>query len=193
MIERARSSSTKAADAKIRNEFIRELQDIRGKNPVKLVNTRDASTPLLSFHFINGYMYRDGVHPPDPSAMAGCGNRSNDNPCRPNMGGFCGCEYTKLCECLDYAEVMEDKLDDKQRAIWKLAKVTGDSTPGLPKRFPYSKHERLLVSTYIVSGYPIYECNANCECGPVCKSRVVQHGRQVGLEIFKTKDRGWGM
>ena len=37
------------------------------------------------------------------------------------------------------------------------------------------------------------ECNKYCTCGPNCRNRVVQKGRKVVLEIFKTDDKGWGV
>jgi histone-lysine N-methyltransferase SUV39H len=190
MVERSRTTKITGAEVKIRAQFMRELQTIRGTKPVKLVNTRDLSTPPLSFRFIDENIYRDGVTPPDPEALVGC------SKCRPNMGGFCGCEYTKVCECLEFAEVNEQKLTVEELATWRVSKARGESSMGLPKRFPYSKGTGLLVRSYIESGYPIYECNTKCKCGGseeyTCKSRVVQNGRRVGLEIFKTKSRGWG-
>lgn len=40
----------------------------------------------------------------------------------------------------------------------------------------------------------IFECNQACQCDPTeCLNRVVQKGRQVPLEIFKTKKKGWGV
>lgn len=182
--------NTKAADDKIRYEFVRGLKKIKGKKPVNLVNTRDTSTPLLSFKFVDDYQYGCGIEPPVPEGMEGC------QSCRPNMGGFCGCEYTKRCECLEFARVDESKLDDQQKKQYRQ----GGSTIGLPKRFPYSKETGYLVTFYLESEYAIFECNDNCGCsvqhgeaGHACKTRVVQNGRQVGLEIFQTTNRGWGM
>ncbi|KAG7279517.1 hypothetical protein CRUP_035903 [Coryphaenoides rupestris] len=44
------------------------------------------------------------------------------------------------------------------------------------------------------AGEPIYECNSRCHCGAECSNRVVQHGIQVDLCIFKTHNgRGWGV
>lgn len=174
------------ADSKIRLEFVRGLEKIKGAKPVNLVNTRDTSTPLLSFEFVDGYRYGAGITPPVPEAMEGC------QSCRPNMGGFCGCEYTKRCECLEFARVDDRKLDEKERRQYQRALRGEDTTMGLPKRFPYSKKTGRLVKFYLDSNYAIFECNSNCGCGDVCKSRVVQNGRQVGLEIFRTTDRGWG-
>lgn len=46
----------------------------------------------------------------------------------------------------------------------------------------------------IRAGQPIYECNAQCSCGPDCPNRVVQKGIQFDLCIFKTENgRGWGV
>lgn len=187
--------NTKAADDKIRHEFVRGLKKIKGKKPVNLVNTRDTSTPLLSFKFVDDYQYGCGIEPPVPEAMEGC------QSCRPNMGGFCGCEYTKRCECLEFARVDENKLDNEQKKQYERSKLGKATTMGLPKRFPYSKETGYLVTFYLESEYAIFECNDNCACAQgqqggvahACKTRIVQSGRQVGLEIFRTKNRGWGM
>lgn len=43
-------------------------------------------------------------------------------------------------------------------------------------------------------GCPIFECNRRCTCGPTCRNRVVQRGRQIPLCIFRTQNgRGWGV
>ncbi|CAH2224914.1 histone-lysine N-methyltransferase SETDB2 isoform X1 [Pelobates cultripes] len=40
----------------------------------------------------------------------------------------------------------------------------------------------------------LYECNLTCKCDPkMCQNRVVQHGIQVRLQVFKTKSKGWGV
>ncbi|XVE90758.1 hypothetical protein DITRI_Ditri20bG0103000 [Diplodiscus trichospermus] len=39
----------------------------------------------------------------------------------------------------------------------------------------------------------IHECGSSCKCPPNCKNRVSQNGLKVRLEVFKTKDRGWGL
>lgn len=83
-----------------------------------------------------------------------------------------GCEYL-YCECL------EDLVNSNGK-----------------KQFPYSqakKNTACLRDAFISGRGHIYECNRLCNCGENCKNRVVQHGRKVGLEIFKTINRGWGM
>ena len=187
MLSRSHRTPTKAADNAIRIEFDRRLSSIPGRKPIRHVNTRDSSTPSLHFSFIDSNIYGAGVEPPDPELMMGC------TACKPNMGNKCGCEYTKICECLEYARVDETKLTEAEKARYEEVKQQGGSTLGFPKNFPYRKDTGLLVDAYLGHRFPIYECNDKCGCGDVCQTKVVQWGRQVGLEIFKTKDRGWGL
>lgn len=91
--------------------------------------------------------------------------------CRKDNGRQMGCEYLQ-CECLDDLVNSEGK-----------------------KAFPYSQakfNTACLRDAFIKGRNHIYECNKRCNCGSNCKNRVVQHGRKVGLEIFKTTNRGWG-
>jgi len=120
------------------------------------------------------------------------------------MGQNIGCEYTS-CECLEYAAVDEKTLEQKDEARYRQyiqQKESGGmiDLAGLPKRFPYHKkkagddrYPQTLQYFYRNERHPIYECNVNCRCGPICKSRVVQKGRRVPLTIFKTHNRGWGV
>lgn len=39
----------------------------------------------------------------------------------------------------------------------------------------------------------IFECNVNCKCSENCFNRVVQKPLQHRIELFKTKNRGWGV
>ena len=97
--------------------------------------------------------------------MTGC-------KCRKENGRHMGCEYLS-CECLD------DLVDSEGE-----------------KKFPYSqakKNAGCLRDAFIGGRSHLYECNSRCNCGSNCKNRVVQHGRKVGLEIFKTIKTGWGM
>ncbi|KAF1807410.1 hypothetical protein FB192DRAFT_1355568 [Mucor lusitanicus] len=53
----------------------------------------------------------------------------------------------------------------------------------------YGDDGRLTIS----QGTAIYECNQSCECGARCKNRVVQRGRKIPLQVYKTKGKGWGV
>ncbi|XP_077872149.1 histone-lysine N-methyltransferase SETDB2 isoform X4 [Ictidomys tridecemlineatus] len=62
-----------------------------------------------------------------------------------------------------------------------------------------------LLSNKITTGYKykrlqrqiptgIYECSLMCKCNrQMCQNRVVQHGPQVRLQVFKTEKKGWGV
>ncbi|KAE9593925.1 hypothetical protein Lal_00016879 [Lupinus albus] len=54
--------------------------------------------------------------------------------------------------------------------------------------FPYSGNGILVSRKQLV-----YECGPNCQCFPNCKNRASQTGLKHHMEVFKTKDRGWGL
>ncbi|GAA0139559.1 histone modifying enzyme [Lithospermum erythrorhizon] len=39
----------------------------------------------------------------------------------------------------------------------------------------------------------IHECGKTCACPSTCRNRMTQVGLKVRLEVFKTKNRGWGL
>lgn len=52
----------------------------------------------------------------------------------------------------------------------------------------------LLRGSQLDSPAAIYECHEGCHCDKAsCPNRIVERGRQVPLQIFRTEDgRGWG-
>ncbi|KAF7824801.1 histone-lysine N-methyltransferase, H3 lysine-9 specific SUVH1-like [Senna tora] len=54
--------------------------------------------------------------------------------------------------------------------------------------FPYTGHG-LLVSRKPL----VHECGPTCHCFPNCKNRASQTGLKHHMEVFKTRDRGWGL
>ena len=90
------------------------------------------------------------------------------------------------CHCLD-----EIELDDSDQ---------GDNGASHPvkrqKIFAYHSHGAkagLLRSNMLHSRDAIYECHEGCSCSRDCPNRVVERGRTVPLQIFRTEDRGWGV
>jgi histone-lysine N-methyltransferase SUV39H len=129
-----------------------------------MVNLVDGGGPPTNFTFITEYLFRQNTARIDAAARYGC-------TCRPKNGRDVGCEYTS-CECI------EDAGDE----VVKLG-------------FPYhaiNETKGCLRNAYLNSRHVVYECNELCNCPPHCKNKVVQHGRKVPLEIFKTEARGWG-
>lgn len=141
------------------------LDNLRVVEGVTLKNTIDDSSPRLDFKFIKKNILGTGVEEATDEFMIGC-------TCRKNNGRDIGCEYT-YCECLE----------DSARK------------DGNKKVFPYAAGKdttHCLRDFYLSHGWHVFECNARCNCNSNCKNRVVQHGRKVPLEIFKTRNRGWG-
>ena len=61
--------------------------------------------------------------------------------------------------------------------------------------FPYAKSRRnrgCLRNFYLENRHHICECNERCSCSASCMNKVIQRGRQIPLEIFRTRNRGWG-
>ncbi|CAL9027396.1 unnamed protein product [Prunus brigantina] len=54
--------------------------------------------------------------------------------------------------------------------------------------FPYTGNGILVSRKQL-----LHECGPTCPCSPNCKNRVSQTGVKLRLEVFKTKDRGWGL
>ena len=144
-------------------QFMHNLRGLIGPT-ISLVNTYDDSVPPTDFAFINDCRSGKGVERVSEDFMVGCS-------CREDNGRHIGCEY-RSCECL------QDAVPDQN----------GN------KHFPYhvGEYDKCLRPVYLKTRDHIYECNPKCNCKDNCKNKVVQWGRQVPLEIFKTLDRGWG-
>lgn len=191
MLQAAVTTPVTSAERLIREAFTRKL---RGVPKVQLQNKIDTSTPSLDFTFIDEFVFREGTERAPLETNLGC-----QAPCKPNMGQNIGCEYTRKCSCLEYAAVDELALAKEDENLYEEYLKGVIETTGMPKKFPYKRGNAAqgvpstLQKFYLEQRALIYECNANCNCGPVCKSRVVQKGRKVPLVIFKTPNRGWGV
>ncbi|KAL3841121.1 hypothetical protein ACJIZ3_025712 [Penstemon smallii] len=53
---------------------------------------------------------------------------------------------------------------------------------------PYSSNGILMTNKSL-----IHECGLSCSCPPNCRNRMSQTGIKVRVEVFKTKNRGWGL
>ena len=134
---------------------------------MSIVNeTGDGAMLPANFRFINESVIRSGVEAADAEFLAGC-------QCTDDRW----CQYGS-CECLD--EVEQADLMGRESG-----KLHAYHTHGVKKGY--------LRSKYLESRQPIYECHAGCACSANCPNRVVSKGRTVPLQIFRTKDRGWGV
>ncbi|KAJ9086576.1 hypothetical protein DSO57_1002702 [Entomophthora muscae] len=55
--------------------------------------------------------------------------------------------------------------------------------------FPTYTSRRLKLT----DNFGIFECNSRCSCSKTCGNRVVQQGRKVKIQLFKTSLKGWGV
>lgn len=134
----------------------------------------DGAVMNPNFRFIDHSIISDDVPIVDESFKTGCDCASDED-----------CMYS-TCQCLE--EMAPDEGKDHEE--------DGSHGRGRRKRFAYHStgaKAGLLRSRILQSREPIYECHERCSCSPQCPNRVVARGRTVPLQIFRTRDRGWGV
>ncbi|XP_067130013.1 histone-lysine N-methyltransferase EHMT2-like isoform X2 [Centruroides vittatus] len=57
----------------------------------------------------------------------------------------------------------------------------------------YDKEGHLLPEFNMLDPPMIFECNRACLCWKNCNNRVLQHGVTSRLQLFRTKQKGWGV
>jgi [histone H3]-lysine9 N-trimethyltransferase SUV39H len=93
-----------------------------------------------------------------------------------------GCECKEDTQCAKDCECLTDLDEDNIiNPTFKNAYYSAGRRKGLLR-------EEILE----LSSDEIYECSDLCSCSINCPNRVVGRGRQFNIEIFKTKDRGFG-
>lgn len=111
---------------------------------------------------------------------------------------LCGCDCTDQC----LVSVMLDfilqflitfflLLQDKSKCqCWQMTLARAElCKPGKSQQNVGYSSKRLYRR--VPTG--IFECNLQCKCNDTCLNRVVQHGLNMKLEVFKTTKRGWGV
>ncbi|XP_020026463.1 histone-lysine N-methyltransferase SETDB2 isoform X1 [Castor canadensis] len=93
--------------------------------------------------------------------------------------------FTDSCDCsegcIDIAKCACLQLTSRNAKTCPLS--SGTITTG----YKYKRLQRQIPTG-------IYECNLLCKCNrQFCQNRVVQHGPQVRLQVFKTEKKGWGV
>ncbi|KAF4585413.1 Histone-lysine N-methyltransferase, H3 lysine-9 specific dim-5 [Ophiocordyceps camponoti-floridani] len=141
--------------------------------PVTVVNAVDNETLPPAFRFIDENVLGHGVKPAEPSFRSGC-----------SCEEYGDCQY-RGCLCLaELEDDCDDEADDGQGP---------DDRPWLRKAYAYHTHGAkagLLRSRLHSSKLPLYECHMGCSCALTCPNRVVERGRTVPLQVFRTEDRG---
>lgn len=125
------------------------------------------------FRFVDNSILGKGVEPTKEEFLTGCECVDGED-----------CQYGS-CTCLQ--DVEDDSSDDDEDE---------DETPYKKVIYAYHSHGMKaghLRSKILASRHPIYECHESCACGPHCPNRVVERGRKIPLQVFRTKNRGWGV
>lgn len=134
------------------------------KYPITITNVVDTYELPGDFRFIDSNVYDGDVMPADDEFRVGCECESRSD-----------CQYAG-CHCLQDMDFDEDTQE----------KVYSYHSTG--------ERKECLRGAKLDSRDPIYECHASCSCDENCVNRVVERGRRIPLNIFRTEDsRGWGM
>uniref|UniRef100_A0A2K6SZW8 Histone-lysine N-methyltransferase SETDB2 n=1 Tax=Saimiri boliviensis boliviensis TaxID=39432 RepID=A0A2K6SZW8_SAIBB len=93
--------------------------------------------------------------------------------------------FSDSCDC------SEGCIDITKCACLQLtarnAKTSPLSSDKITTGYKYKRLQRQIPTG-------IYECSLLCKCNRrLCQNRVVQHGPQVRLQVFKTEKKGWGV
>ncbi len=143
--------------------------------PITIVNDQQGNNEVLNpnFRFIDHSIIAKDVPVAEDSFRTGCDCADDED-----------CMYS-TCHCLD--EMAPDSDED-----------TDNASHARPRRKRFAYHSSgakagLLRSRILDSREPIYECHEGCNCSLLCPNRVVERGRTVPLQIFRTENRGWGV
>lgn len=136
-----------------------------------------------NFRFMDSSIRAHDIEPTRKEFLTGCECDEDED-----------CQYSS-CTCLQ--DVEDDSTDDGDGS--SVSEEGGEDEWGnyfRKKAYAYHSHGAragLLRSKVLTSRNPIYECHKSCVCGPNCPNRVVERGRKVPLQVFRTETRGWGV
>ncbi|KAI1825290.1 SET domain-containing protein [Xylaria intraflava] len=144
--------------------------------PITIVNDEDDAMIQPNFCFKDRSIRADDIKPTRKEFLTGCECEDGED-----------CQYSN-CSCLQ--DVEDSSSDDE------MGDENDDGSHYQKKVYAYHSHGARagrLRSKFLTSRDPIYECHESCACGSDCPNRVVERGRTVALEIFRTQNRGWGV
>lgn len=143
------------------------------KSPFVKQLDRERSNPTSSWGKTRTFDQIDQVRPEDLQGTrrgCACGTGDGDE-------GETECD-PKKCDCRKFQALLDSYVP---------------SGPDYAGEFAYHSDGTLRQEILLWDGWCVAECTDACACGEDCPNRVVQKGRQVPLEIFKTNKCGWGI
>ncbi|KAK3239318.1 hypothetical protein CYMTET_50748 [Cymbomonas tetramitiformis] len=112
--------------------------------------------------------------------------------------GCCTLEESKEVTCEPCIHIQSFR-EAVQRERGSAKGLMGFDNKSLCNRVLYNQNRELIVPLAKeikgkgVPGGFIFECSHLCRCGDKCHNRVLQRGLQLRLEVFYTKNKGWGV
>ncbi|KAI1275277.1 SET domain-containing protein [Xylaria sp. FL0933] len=156
--------------------------------PITIVNTEDDTMIDPNFRFMESSTRASDIEPTRKEFLTGC-------DCKEDID----CRYSG-CTCLQDAEDDSSVDDDtvSQEASPSEGEYADDWVRRKFKKKAYAYHSHgakagHLRTKVLMSRNPIYECHESCVCSLDCSNRVVEKGRKLPLQIFRTENRGWGV
>lgn len=95
--------------------------------------------------------------------------------------------FLASCDCGDRRVTCRPRGCDCQEVAEPIKDAAGKA------RFAYSAKSKLYGLPATQNPIEVVECNQNCTCDVSCPNRVAQLSRTVPIQIFKSKERGWGV
>ncbi|KAI0206521.1 SET domain-containing protein [Astrocystis sublimbata] len=156
--------------------------ETHSRYPITIVNNEDDTMIQPNFRFMDDSTRAQDIEPTRNEFLTGC-------ECDEDVD----CLYSS-CSCLQ--DMTDESSDEEGSVISEEGKL--DYMDNLTRHKKYAYHSfgaraGRLRSKVLASRNPIYECHASCVCSPDCPNRVVERGRKVPLQIFRTANRGWGV
>uniref|UniRef100_A0A8C9W6B9 [histone H3]-lysine(4) N-trimethyltransferase n=1 Tax=Scleropages formosus TaxID=113540 RepID=A0A8C9W6B9_SCLFO len=145
--------------------YIRDITNGREDIPLSCVNEIDM-TPPPNVAYSKERIPADGVFiNTSPDFLVGCDCTD-------------GCRNKSKCSCHQLTLQATECLPTGGEQAYFASVQSPFSFLSLPLSLPFR----------------VYECNKRCRCNPqMCTNRLVQHGLQVRLQLFKTQNKGWGI
>lgn len=145
--------------------------------PITVVNDLTSDTLPRDFRFIHEAVLRAGVDPAEASFRSGC-ECARDADCRYKR---CACQADVEVEGLGEESSGDDEVVGAGRVQVYAYQTAGARAGMLSARMLQEDCDAV-----------IYECHSGCACSAECPNRVVERGRRIPLQIFRTTNRGWG-
>ncbi|XP_062512876.1 histone-lysine N-methyltransferase SETDB1-like isoform X3 [Corticium candelabrum] len=158
--------------------------------------TFDTSVSLSTNSAVPGeepYVYIDDLSEKEEKPISCINEINNEQP--PSVKYVSNCIYHGVnvnldstflvcCDCTD------DCQDKESCACFQLTREAGEAVGIDCDAVDVGYTFRRIQNAHRTA---IYECNSRCKCSSHCANRVVQHGIQVRLQVFKTSQKGWGV